>query len=1043
MLPVVTSFCLSTQSTSVRPAWFFARLALLVAGFTSGHVWAAADLAVTAQRFSVPSGVSYDPSTPITIDLTLANRGDEAVDLEDARWRVRRVRELVGNPRDIWQSQWTDLDVIETGWFEGDPRLPKRIDAGASAPLSFTFTPGRYGSFSVLIQTDPHVDKKGRERTAGGTTPLRLTTVGVIRPPAEGVRPWSPYQVGISESSRERVRPYFDLMGRWGFKQVRWSLLPVEAEDDTHADGTVRYDFTDVDEVVEALREHDIQASIALMGYSNGGFLEQPRIGGRPIAYVDDRKANLLVDPADFGAVGESGTWADWVFHLLSGRTDVLTSGFVRNEPWEGGSISNYHATAEYYRQANRVARDAAKAVDPDFKIIGADSAMNTIDQFILADAADVLDGMTVHEYGSVYRGNLSSVLGDHMGWPVYHNENWSGPSDAFVVVKTINGLASGMAIEHPVRNGTGYLPLGVDRDYALVAPRPLAQVTATMLHFIEDTRHAEELWPQHTPHVHLFAAHDRAVDPAKHVAVVFGRSPLHGPDFDPQRHDGIFYGVLTPGTMSIPDPDFVITAHDLEGNELPRRHDAEALVLPLSDQPYYLISDAGYDDLRQRLLDANIEQIGQPFQVEIDDFTAPLTSGDAALTIRVRNRSATPRTAVFDLTLPEGLTRQGTLAPLTLAPGEQQQVRVGVRAERSLPANRYPVRLSIRTEGPTPHDPLILEETLHEALIHHGTPTVDGDLSEWPALGARPVYVFGGVVEVDPGEALWFPMDNLQAADASAMSVRFAALWDQTHFYVAAEVHDSTQDFRPSEAGGTLAVFHRDFPYLYWDNGRRVPLFRGARGDGLKLAFDVRPLGQKQQPLLPPEAQLKLDPRFEALHPDHEIDLYPARINRLERSYEQVLDDHLAHVKDRDHPKSKQRWPAFEGPTWVYDPPTRAEAWRFMAPGVPLHNAYPFTPMSDPDQALLTQVAVEVRRTGTGWVYEAAIPWSELSTVQPEAGQRVNFAFYVLDAGRQKLRWTDGRSAGATHNTILHPTWLMNQAIRTAWGFQPPDDPH
>lgn len=1023
--------------TRRKPAAVRFGLFLTISLAASAVAPAESALVVTEQRFSVPSGVSYDPDRPITIDLELTNTGDRAIDLEHARWRIRRVREMVSDPRDIWMSQWIDLDVIASGSFAADPGLPGRIEPGAAAPMRFTFTPGRYGSFSVLMQTAPRLNRQGRPQKAGGNVPLRLTTVGVIRPPVEGVRPWSPYQVGVSPTPSKRTPQYFDLMGRWGFKQARWGLLPVVQAESGSAGGPPTYDFSEVDAVVEALRRHGIQAGIGMMSYFDGGFLDRPLIGGRPITFVRDRKANLLVSPADFGAVGEPGTWADWLHHLLDGRTDVFTRGFIRNEPWEGGSISNYHATAAYLRDAMRVARGVAKGIDPAFKLIGNDSAMNTIDQVIAPGAADLLDGMTVHEYGAVYRGNFSSVLAAQHGWPVYQNENWSGPSDAFVVVKVINCLASGLVFDHPVADGTGALPLGVEKDYSLIAPRPIAQVAATLLHFIEDTRHAEDLWPDHLPHVHLFEARPEAPDAAKHAAVVFGRSPLHSPAYRPTRHDGIFPGVKMHGRLSIPDPAFKVTAYDLEGNAVPRSHDQPALTIPLTDQPYYVVSADGLADLRRRLLDAEIAQAGQAFQAELDDFTRPLSSGTATLNVRIRNRSGLPQTASIDVALPEGLTLNDAFEPITIAPGEEQEVRVGVRADRLKPTNRYLVKLTVKPDGPG--TPLVIEETLHETLIHRGTPTIDGDLSEWAELGARPVYLFGGVVEVDPGEALWFPMDNLGADDASAMSARFAALWDDAFFYVACEVRDPTEDFRPSENGGTLAVYHRDFPYLYWDSGRKVPLFRGTRGDALKLAFDVLPLGRKDQPLLPPAAQLGLDPRFETLHPDHEIDLYPARINRLERPYEDVLRDHVAGLDDPSHPNHEKRWPAFEGPAWRYDPPTVPEAWRFMAPGVPLHNAYPHTPLRERDQALLRDVELRIQRTANGWRYEAAIPWSELSAVEPEPGRAVHFAFYVLDQGRQKLFWTDGRSAGAGKNVTLHPTWKLNQAVRTKWGFQPP----
>jgi hypothetical protein len=97
--------------------------------------------------------------------------------------------------------------------------------------------------------------------------------------------------------------------------------------------------------------------------------------------------------------------------------------------------------------------------------------------------------------------------------------------------------------------------------------------------------------------------------------------------------------------------------------------------------------------------------------------------------------------------------------------------------------------------------------------------------------------------------------------------------------------------------------------------------------------------------------------------------------------------------------------------------------------------NYYPFSPRREREQGLVEGAKTSIKRTKNGWIYEAAIPWSELAEVRPAAGREARFSFYVLAAGNRALSWTAGRSACRGFQ-VLHPTWQTGEAIETVWGF-------
>ena len=73
------------------------------------------------------------------------------------------------------------------------------------------------------------------------------------------------------------------------------------------------------------------------------------------------------------------------------------------------------------------------------------------------------------------------------------------------------------------------------------------------------------------------------------------------------------------------------------------------------------------------------------------------------------------------------------------------------------------------------------------------------------------------------------------------------------------------------------------------------------------------------------------------------------------------------------------------------------------MAPGFARRNYLPMCPTMAKDQGLVETAELRVTRDGNVWHYRVAIPWSELSLVQPLAAKNaiVKFTFSCKNDGR------------------------------------------
>jgi len=81
-------------------------------------------------------------------------------------------------------------------------------------------------------------------------------------------------------------------------------------------------------------------------------------------------------------------------------------------------------------------------------------------------------------------------------------------------------------------------------------------------------------------------------------------------------------------------------------------------------------------------------------------------------------------------------------------------------------------------------------------------------------------------------------------------------------------------------------------------------------------------------------------------------------------------------------------------------------------------------------------KVAVEFdEETGIA-TYEIAIPWSEMDKIEPEPGRELKLGWMVRKDFRERLEWTEGRSATVTNAAAFEPEYIGSWSVETPWGM-------
>ena len=681
----------------------------------------------------------------------------------------------------------------------------------------------------------------------------------VVYPPAPGRKLDSPLIFNLGAKEIAEKGPAHQRLGvKWVRGEISWSSNEKEQ-------GV--WDWSESDEWTKAAKDNDLYC-LEIMAHAPAW--AQPRIDGTiPIYYWKDF-------PETNTTPEHLPEWQEWVKRFVSRYKDTVRAGDVLNEPWEGGSLSGWDGTGAHYRDIFKNFAIGAHAADPTFKVLANDSSMNVEDNLLVVPGLiNYLDAVSIHTYRS-YNAFIMPEFGSY-GKPVWDTESWAGAGPNNLIQQATFELAQGIVKMQPLNGPEAFFgdkpprparqaggkkkgeaaSSAVEAAFPPMYATPTAQGLSVWLHFIEDTDFYREARSESVPWMFVFKGRKTGPSPDKNVAIIEGR------DF---KWDNFpWYQVKSDGQLTVSDPGNVLTAYDITGNALPRT--GTTIKIPLGAAIYYMVSSKGADDLVQHLRDATVQGL-EPVQIALSDFTKPL-SQNPPLRVKVSNTYNVPMSGTVEVKAPEGWQMADTSMPFSdLKPGASTELSFNVTETKPLPINRYPFAITAKTDK----GDVKWSETLSSTILVKGTPPLDGKAEDWQKLGAVPVFLSGSTTAADSFLQYTMPFLNLQSENDAAYGVQFMGMWDDKNFYIFADVNDPTEKLPVSIAKGTWFTTHgAPYDYEYW-GGHSIP---GSGGDRINIAFNVLPYGEKQMTNYPPDAQKKLDPKWQIDMADYEFSLY------------------------------------------------------------------------------------------------------------------------------------------------------------------------
>ena len=923
------------------------------------------------------AGNVFHPGDAVSLTVTVKAKDGKPLRVKGGTWRIKEIG-------DAWPWPWSGGERFRVGELRAEGQVAPA--EGAELPVKIDWKPDRLGAFGVFLKLDDGTGAS--ERMASG--------FAVTYPPTPGVKPLSPVVFNLYG---QYITDHAESMKRLGAKWIRWETSWASNEPKPG-----QWDWSQTDLPMDAARKNDLLI-IAIMAHAPDWAM--PSIGGKFHVCYSSSKWETNVAPQYLPQ------WQEWTRRYVERYKDVVRAGIMLNEPWEGGSISGWHGSGAHYRAMLRAFFGGAHAADRSFTVLANDSGMNVEDNLLCEPGTiEYVDAVSVHTYRS-YLAFYPPQYAAY-GKRVWETESWNGVGEAENIHQVVHGLAQGFVKTQPCSIEDIIIESN-DKAKAWIAPT--GQALSVLLHFIEDTDCIGEPLPDSMPWVFVFHGRKDGPSPAKNAAVIWGRDKWkNAPSFPQVTRDGV---------LTLLDPKNELSLYDVKGNPVPRK--GKDVQVPLTDRPCYLVSAKGADDLAARLRTAKVTGL-EPVQIALHDFTAPLAKRPP-LRVTLANVARVHLSGTVSVKAPDGWQIEAAAdgrAPKPfkdLAPGKSIDLEFAIKTAKPVAFNRYPFSVSVITNS---GDNSRTEE-LSVAAFAKGTPPLDGTAEDWQKRGAIPVLLTAKPTPVDSFIQYAFPFMDLKAKDNSGYFAQFMGMWDADNFYVFADVNDPKMEIRPSMTSTWYAMHGAPNDFEYWYG----PAFAGCVGDALNVAFNVLPYGEKQIASFPPEAQRQVPPKWRVPPADHEISLYLASRQKIEDGdYARAVEELLA--------TGKPPWGAVRQPKLVEAGEPIAEVWRLMAPGVPRHNYFPFSPRAEKDQGIVPAAKLVVRYKDGAWRYRASIPWAELSLVKPlaQAGKPVAFTFLCKNDGSTALDWNRERSVSRQSQEILHPTWEEPWAPVSEWGF-------
>jgi hypothetical protein len=674
------------------------------------------------------------------------------------------------------------------------------------------------------------------------------------------------------------------------------------------------------------------------------------------------------------------------------------------NEPWEGGGISGWARDCVQYREIQKLIARAVKSVDSRIKVLGASSIMNTEDK-LYSDGGDEMNSSidVFTDHYVVPRGCYGPMVARARGKRSMETETWFVGSEYLLPQGAAQFLASGqnsVSLWHP-RVLFEKVPGGSDEA---IIPSPVVSATAAFNHFVTGRPFEKIVFKDHLPWVFQFGKDN---DPHA-LLVVFGQLVSIG---STDARDRLWAQVdgSQGGEMIIDNADGLLRFYDLSGN--PTYVGEKTVKLPMSIFPSYVTCAKGPRVAAERLAQARM--MGKrPVEILPRDFTMSLKSEGATLSVGVHNclnRSIKGSLAVRS---PPEITLSTQAQEVELKAGETKTVDFPIKAATAQESNAYPFEFSFTSDAGEAD----YKEVLSCAVAPRLRVTVDGDLDEWKDVPG--VTVLGKDDTIDRIEVLRRPWLALKQSHPGLVSGRLKMAWDDENLYLSAEVNDPTdqKNALPMQGRDENKYFHSRAsderePYRSW-------LAKNAPG----RSFAEVPYVYADSPENPRQSDLPA---------------IPFRRDRLQVGFDVVGGWH-----DMDGDADRVPYGFHAVPDTDYEfslygcGEGKSELWRQLAPGLPRIHDWPRQPRGKNTTGIVKEARHVVKRNGTFYTYEAAIPKSAIADLKLNTGTDFGFTFQIGNGEGANAEYGKDKAVTKNNGLSLHPYWEPHASCSIRWAL-------
>lgn len=660
------------------------------------------------------------------------------------------------------------------------------------------------------------------------------------------------------------------------------------------------------------------------------------------------------------------------------------------NEPWEGGGISGWARDMTQYRALQRTIGTSARGVSPDIVLLAASSIMNTEDK-LYSDGSDEFD-----KYVDIFTDHYvvppmcyGPLVAKSRGKQSMETETWFVNSEYLLPQGVAQFMACGQERISPWHPRVLFDSVpGTQDDYFI--PTPVVAATAAFNYFATGKSFEKVVFKEHLPWVFQFGKDDDN----DALFVLFGQLvPIAGSD----AKDRLWTQVdsASGGTMTIDNGDGLLKFFDLAGNPT---HVGEASVtLPMSIYPTYIKSTKGPKTAAERLAAAKIEG-KRPVEILPRDFATPLKSG-AVLNVELHNCLNREIEGKLSLASAGGLIFEQKSHGMKLAAGERKIIPLTVSKAEGEKATAFACTFKFESSAGNAE----YTEVMNSAIIPKFTATIDGSLDDWKDIAG--INVVGKAQKAEITELLRRPWLEIRDAEPDGNFAEFKLAWDESNLYIAARVNDPT----PQDTGlAPMAGRNEDLYFHTKESDGQTP-YKEFLQKFPKRSFE----------------EVSYVWRYSPEKPDHPaLPTIPFRRDRLHIALDVTDGWHdLKSTTDRV-PLGMHAVPDTDYEYAIYQTNAGSEMWRYLAPGVPRINDWPRQVRGERTTGAVPGSKSVVKREGSTYIYEAAIPKEELADLKLAAGTTVGIMLRAGNNNGPHVDFGADKAVTKKNGLTLHPYW-------------------